>query len=123
MSHTAQPLPPPREVRVTAKLAVAWLVPVLLVMTCRTVTEIVTEPGVRSRIWSALVVAAAVCRAALRWARTPGVPAARARAGSSELAAMGRSLASQAAGDCCQDQESQAAVNRPARTAAAWSRP
>src|SRR5579863_1485826 len=91
-------------------------------MTCRMVTVTVTEPGVRSRICILLVVAAAVWRAAVRWARTPGVPAAWARAGYSEAAAMGRSLASQAAGDCRQDQESQAAVNRAARAAAAWSR-
>ena len=48
--------------------------------------------------------------------------AAWARAGYRELAAMGRSAASQVAGDCRQDQVSQAVVNLPARAAAAWSR-
>src|SRR5215472_13586934 len=91
-------------------------------MTWRTVTVRVTEPGVRSRMRTALVVAVAVWRAAVRWARTPGVPAAWARAGYSGPAAMGCSRASQAAGACRQDQESQAVVNRAARVAAAWSR-
>ena len=108
--------------RVTAQPAVARLVPLLLVMTWAAVTVTVTEPGVRSRIASAVTVAAAAWRAAARWARTPRSPAAWARAGSSEAAAIGRSRASQAAGDCRQDQESQAAVNRPARLAAACSR-
>ena len=120
MSQTAQPVP--RGVRVTAKLAVAWVVPRVLVMTCRTVTATVTEPGVRSRICPAVAVAVATCRVASRWARTPGVPAAWARAGRSSAAAWGSSRASQAAGDWRQDQESQLAVNRPARTAAACSR-
>src|SRR5437660_1545883 len=68
------------------------------------------------------VQAAATWRAAARRARTPRSPAAWARAGSSEAAAIGRSAASHAAGGCRQDQESQAAVNRPARLAAACSR-
>jgi hypothetical protein len=119
-SQTAQLVP--RGVRVTAKLAVTWLVPLALVMTCRTVTATVTEPGVRSRICSAVAVAEAACRVVSRWARMPGVSAAWTRAGRSSAAAWGSSRASQAAGDCRQDQESQLAVNRPARTAAARSR-
>ena len=58
MSQTDQL--PPCEVRVTAKLAAAWLVSAGLVMTCRTVTVKVTEPGVRSRMRTAVVVAVAV---------------------------------------------------------------
>ena len=87
MSQTAQPLP--RGVRVTAKLAVAWLVPVRPVMTCRTVTVIGDRAGGQVADLHPLVVAAAVWRAALRWARTPGVPAAWARAGYSELGGHG----------------------------------
>src|SRR5690348_6884728 len=108
MSQTAQLVP--RGVRVTAKLAVVWVVPRVLAVTWRTVTAMVTEPGVRSRICLAVTVAVAACRVAWRWARTPGVPAARARAGRNPAAAWGSSRASQAAGDWRQDQESQRAV-------------
>src|SRR5580693_7791956 len=105
MSHTSQP--EPAGVRVTAQAAVAWLVPLLDVITWAAVTVTVTEPGVRSRIARPVTVTTAVWRPAARWARTPRSPAAWARAGSSEAAAIGCSAASQAAGGCCQDQESQ----------------
>jgi site-specific DNA recombinase len=108
MSQTSQPAP--AGVRVTAQAAEARLVPLLLVMTWAAVTVTVTEPGVRSRIASAVTVATAAWRAAVRWARTPRSSAAWARAGSSEAAAIGCSAASHAAGGCSQDQESQAAV-------------
>ncbi len=94
----------------------------LAVMTWVAVTVMVTEPGVRSRMARAVTVARAPWRVAARWARMLGVPAAWARAGFSVAAAMGCSVASQAAGGCRQDQESQAAVNRPARAAAACRR-
>ena len=54
MSHTSQP--EPSGVRVTAQLAEVRLVPLLLVMTWAAVTVTVTEPGVRSRIASAVTV-------------------------------------------------------------------
>src|SRR5579863_5994477 len=120
MSHTSQP--EPAGVRVTAQPAEERLVPLLPVMTWAAVTVTVTDPGVRSRIASAVTVATATWRAAVRCARTPRSPAAWARAGSSEAAATGCSAASHAPGGCRQDQESQAAVNRPARLAAACSR-
>jgi len=76
----------------------------VLVMTWRTAMVKVTEPVVRSRICTAVAVPAAAWRAWSRWARTPGMSAARARAAYRPLLAMGRSPASQAAGGCRQDQ-------------------
>ncbi len=57
MSHTSQA--EPAGVRVTAQPAQVRLVPLLPVMTWAAVTVTVTEPGVRSRIASAVTVATA----------------------------------------------------------------
>ena len=73
--------PPPAWTTVTARSSATSLRPAGLVMTWRTWTVMITEPGVRSRIWSPVTVPAAARWPWSRWARMPGVQVAWARTG------------------------------------------